>query len=104
MELLSAVDLHPNIVSLLGVCAEPRAVDANGSRIGVGLMLEMANMGTVYDLLRNESALAKHGSWNTRAGLLADAACGMAALHAHTPPIVHRDLKSLNVLVCDVVS
>ena len=28
-----------------------------------------------------------------------DAAKGMLALHAHSPPIIHRDLKSPNLLV-----
>ena len=37
------VDLDQNVLSLLGVAADPRAVDQNGAKIGIGLMLERAS-------------------------------------------------------------
>ncbi len=48
--------------------------------------------------------LAKHGvpTHALRLQLLEDVALGMNHLHSHSPPIVHRDLKSPNVLVCCV--
>ena len=35
--------------------------------------------------------------WSARARLGAGVAAGVAFLHAQTPPILHRDLKSANV-------
>ena len=92
------VDLDQNVLSLLGVAADPRAVDRNGAKIGIGLMLEKASEGSAYDVLRRSSP----PSWAMRMGILLDTARGMLALHNHKPPILHRDLKSLNVLVCKV--
>ena len=94
LQLMHAVSLHPNIVTLLGASPNPRASDARGTPLGVGLMLELAK-GSLYDLLHDEAT--KPPSWSTRAALLLDIARGMEALSTHSPAIVHRDLKSLNV-------
>ena len=94
LQLMHAVSLHPNIVTLLGACPNPRASDAGGAPLGVGLMLELAK-GSLYDLLHDEAT--KPPSWSTRATLSLDTARGMEALSTHSPAIVHRDLKSLNV-------
>ena len=66
----------------------------------------MAN-GSLYDVLEDGAAggpgVPLVPSWSVRAGLLADTARGMAALHACLPrPIIHRDLKSMNVLIFEV--
>ena len=66
----------------------------------------MAN-GSLYDVLQDGGAggpgVALVPSWSVRAGLLADTARGMAALHACLPrAIIHRDLKSMNVLIFKV--
>ncbi len=37
--------------------------------------------------------------WKLRLSIAADVASGMSFLHSITPPIVHRDLKSPNVLL-----
>ena len=94
LQLMHAVSLHPNIVTLLGACPNPRASDARGAPLGVGLMLELAK-GSLYDLLHDEAT--KPPSWSTRATLSLDTARGMEALSTHSPAIVHPDLKSLNV-------
>ena len=43
VQLMHDVALHPNAVTLLGACADPRAVDAAGASVGVGLMIEVCN-------------------------------------------------------------
>ena len=90
---MHAVALHPNIVTVLGACADPRAADARGAPLGVGIMLELAS-GSLHELLRRDGATLP---WLTRAALLLDTARGMEALSTHSPPIIHRDLKSFNV-------
>ena len=96
--LMHEVDMSPFVVSLLGVAADPRAIDKNGAKLGVGLMLEKASEGSAYDVLRCDPP----PSWGVRVSLLLDAARGMLALHSHKTPLIHRDIKSLNVLVCKV--
>ncbi len=39
-------------------------------------------------------------SWKLRYKLAIDIAEGVAFLHALNPPLLHRDLKSPNILVC----
>ena len=41
LELMHAVAVHPNVVTLFGACVDASALDANGAPIGVGLMLEV---------------------------------------------------------------
>ena len=38
-------------------------------------------------------------NWLRRLGMVLDAAKGMQYLHSCNPPIIHRDLKSPNLLV-----
>ena len=98
VQLMHRVDMSPFVISLLGVAADPRAIDKNGAKLGVGLMLEKASEGSAYDVLRCDPP----PSWDERMSLLLDAARGMVALHGHKTPLIHRDLKSLNILVCKV--
>ena len=93
------VDMSPFVLSLLGVNTDPRAIDKNGAKLGVGLMLEKASEGSAYEFLRTDPPPA----WDVRMGLLLDSARGMLALHGHKTPLIHRDLKSLNILVCKVL-
>ena len=77
---------------VLGAVDEPRG-------IGFGLILELANFGSLFDLLRDSSLEVP---WEERLQVLQDVAQGVQALHAHRPmPIVHSDLKSMNVLLFD---
>jgi serine/threonine protein kinase len=40
--------------------------------------------------------------WPQRLAFAQDIAAGMHFLHTFNPPIIHRDLKSPNVLVCSL--
>ncbi|KAI7842069.1 hypothetical protein COHA_004266 [Chlorella ohadii] len=82
---------HPNIILFMGVVLEPAAV-----------VTEYCARGSLYDLLkaaRQNAGLAKALDWPKRISMALDAAKGMLYLHGHKPPIIHRDLKSPNLLV-----
>lgn len=52
--------------------------------------------GSLWDLLHNVEV---HIEWQVLLSMARDAAKGMAYLHGLSPPILHRDLKTLNLLV-----
>lgn len=58
----------------------------------VGIALEYCSKGSLYQLLRTESL-----SWSKRLRILQDVTMGMIFLHSRS--IIHRDLKSDNVLI-----
>jgi len=54
---------------------------------------------SVRRLLIAKRALFQVANWLRRLGMILDAAKGMQYLHSCNPPIIHRDLKSPNLLV-----
>ena len=78
---------HPNIVQFIGACCDP-----------ICLITEYCHKGNLFDVLQNAPSSLE---WSLVLKLATDAARGMAFLHAHKPVIIHRDLKSLNLLVSD---
>ncbi|CAI9759696.1 unnamed protein product [Fraxinus pennsylvanica] len=89
VELLSNIQ-HPNIISLLGcsIHAETRL-----------LVYELMQNGSLETQLHGPS----HGSaltWHLRMKIALDVARGLEFLHEHChPQIIHRDLKSSNILL-----
>lgn len=84
---------HPNLTLLHGVCFSPLA-----------LVMQFARYGSLDGLLRDERVAMREGrpsqlSWALRMKIALDICSGMVFLHSLNPPIVHRDLKSPNVLV-----
>nr|CCA16589.1 protein kinase putative [Albugo laibachii Nc14] len=78
---------HPNICRLLGACMEPpnRAI-----------VVELCQGGSLWNVLR----LKRHSlTPKMRTKFLLDTAKGMSYLHHFKQPILHRDLKSPNLLV-----
>ncbi|RLN37765.1 hypothetical protein BBJ28_00007545 [Nothophytophthora sp. Chile5] len=78
---------HPNICRLLGACMEPphRA-----------LVVELLQRGSLWGVLRmNRKSLDQ----TLRSRFIYDTAKGMSYLHHFERPILHRDLKSPNLLV-----
>lgn len=82
---------HPNVISYLGVCAEPACI-----------VTEYCSKGSLTDVLRRGRISTSHAAaldWSRRLNMAMDAAKGMLHLHLCDPPIIHRDLKSPNLLV-----
>ncbi|CAL0321388.1 unnamed protein product [Lupinus luteus] len=79
---------HCNIVNLLGYCAEM------GERL---LVYEYMPHGTLYDHLHGGLSPL---NWSLRLKVAMQAAKGLEYLHKElVPPIVHKDLKSSNILL-----
>eukprot|EP00002_Diphylleia_rotans_P037326 TRINITY_DN832_c0_g1_i6.p1 TRINITY_DN832_c0_g1~~TRINITY_DN832_c0_g1_i6.p1 ORF type:complete len:2497 (+),score=388.76 TRINITY_DN832_c0_g1_i6:121-7611(+) len=95
---------HPNVVLYMAACLEPQKMC---------IISELMSLGSLYDILHNEQY---NLNYETKIKLLLDAAngnfihnsgfctlihflLGMNYLHLSSPPILHRDLKSPNLLL-----
>ena len=91
-ELLLLASLrHPNIASMYGVVTTPPM-----------LVLELCPGGSLLSLLQ-DSTLASL-PWRRRLDIAVGVACGVEFLHAQQPPVIHRDLKSANVVLNEAQS
>ncbi|KAL0041949.1 hypothetical protein WJX79_010123 [Trebouxia sp. C0005] len=82
---------HPNVVMFMGMCVEPPCI-----------ITEFCARGSLFDVLRKartSPAFAQQLDWSKRLSMALDAAKGVLHLHSHKPTILHRDLKSPNMLV-----
>ncbi|KAG6432549.1 hypothetical protein SASPL_104129 [Salvia splendens] len=79
---------HKNIVRLLGCC------DNGKTRL---LLFDYISNGSLAGLLHENKTFL---DWNARYNIIIGAAQGLAYLHHDcSPPIVHRDIKTNNILV-----
>lgn len=63
---------------------------------------EFCAKGSLYSVLqraRQSSEAASQLGWQRRLGMALDAAVGLLYLHSLQPAIIHRDVKSPNLLV-----
>ncbi|XP_059626706.1 probable serine/threonine-protein kinase PBL7 [Cornus florida] len=87
---LSLAD-HPNLVKLIGYCAE------GTQRL---LVYEFMPLGSLEDHLHDLRPNRKRLDWNTRMKIAAGAARGLEYLHDKmNPPVIYRDLKCSNILL-----
>ncbi|PKA60161.1 LysM domain receptor-like kinase 4 [Apostasia shenzhenica] len=83
---------HTNLVKLEGFCIEPDA----GSCY---LVYEYVENGSLHTWLHGPT-LARRLDWRIRLRIAGDLAHGLQYIHEHTwPRVVHRDVKSSNVLL-----
>ncbi|CAN6200390.1 unnamed protein product [Urochloa humidicola] len=82
---------HPNLVSLIGYCAD------GDQRL---LVYEYMPLGSLEDHLHDLSPDKARLDWNTRMKIAAGAAKGLEYLHDKaSPPVIYRDLKCSNILL-----
>ena len=86
VSLMSGLD-HQNLVELKGLCLEANSMF---------MVTEFLAYGDLYNFLHNETVDIQ---WPLRLKIAIDVARGMNFLHTTTPPIIHRDLKSPNILL-----
>jgi len=82
---------HPNIVQFFGVHIPPRTPQTTAFP---SLIMERLHS-NLTDLLKNIPNIA----YEMKLSFIHDVAKGLAYLHTYTPPIIHRDLSTNNVLV-----
>lgn len=77
----------PNVLQFLGAIYEPP---------NVIIVTEYMPRGSMYQVLHDPDIDL---GWDVVLGMLADTARGMNYLHECRPPVIHRDLKSHNLLI-----
>ncbi|KFK25868.1 hypothetical protein AALP_AA8G172500 [Arabis alpina] len=93
-EVLSLAKLeHPNLVKLIGYCAD------GDQRL---LVFEYVSGGSLQDHLYEQKPNQKPMDWITRMKIAFGAAQGLDYLHDKiNPPVIYRDLKASNILLDD---
>eukprot|EP00253_Pinus_taeda_P033729 PITA_33729 len=82
---------HPHVVRLYG-CTPADSPE-------LLLVYELVPNGTLADHLHGDRKTPNVLPWNTRLNIAIQTAQALAFLHALDPPIIHRDVKSSNILL-----
>ncbi|CAL9084975.1 unnamed protein product [Musa textilis] len=82
---------HPNLVDLYGCTSR--------SERELLLVYEFVQNGTVADHLHGSRASEGILTWPVRLNIAVETADALAYLHAVNPPIIHRDVKTSNILL-----
>ncbi|ONM54427.1 putative LRR receptor-like serine/threonine-protein kinase [Zea mays] len=82
---------HRNLVSLIGYCWE---------KDHLALVYEYMSQGSLFDHLRGKNGVSQALNWRKRVQVVLEAAQGLDYLHKGCSlPIVHRDVKTNNILL-----
>ncbi|KAK4352346.1 hypothetical protein RND71_027864 [Anisodus tanguticus] len=88
IEILSRVH-HPRLVNLLGYAVD----ESNQNKL---IVVEFMPNGSLYELLH---CCSKPPNWTRRVRFALQIARGVHFLHCSNPPVIHRDIKSSNILL-----
>ena len=80
---------HPNIVQFIGACTQPP---------DLCIVTQFIPRGSLFKILHRSNS-GVHLDYRRKLRMALDVARGMNYLHSCRPPIIHRDLKSPNLLV-----
>mmetsp|Transcript_95637 Transcript_95637/g.276327 ORF Transcript_95637/g.276327 Transcript_95637/m.276327 type:complete len:292 (-) Transcript_95637:182-1057(-) len=83
---------HPHLVGLIGIMEHPGKI---------WIVTNLCRGGDVFELLHNSGMTL---AWKQKLRIATDVASAMKYLHSQNPPIIHRDLKSLNLLLMSPVN
>lgn len=82
---------HPNLVDLIGLCSDPD---------NQMIVFEYVPNGTLSSRLHENQGVGRPLSWAARKEIARQVAGALRHLHEEAnPPIIHRDVKSKNVLL-----
>ncbi|KAJ6838317.1 putative serine/threonine-protein kinase-like protein [Iris pallida] len=84
----------PRLVNLLGFTTNP--ISSSSSSRERLLVVELMPNGTLYDLLHTRP---RPPSWHRRLRLALQTSKALHTLHSSSPPVIHRDVKSANILI-----
>eukprot|EP01132_Coremiostelium_polycephalum_P001332 gene1332-1678_t len=79
---------HQNVVNLIGFTLHPFT-----------MVMEYIDCGDLHKFLHSSAGDVLNDNWGLILKLAMDIARGMDFLHSVTPPLLHRDLKSPNILL-----
>ncbi|XP_062523903.1 uncharacterized protein LOC134198507 [Corticium candelabrum] len=88
--ILLAIPSHKHIVKIIGICIDSRHF---------GIILEYIHGGDLSRLLSSRTSDSYLDEWRNKLDMTCQIANGMKHLHGLHPPVIHRDLKPLNILV-----
>ncbi|KAL1936524.1 hypothetical protein VTP01DRAFT_658 [Rhizomucor pusillus] len=77
---------HENVIRFIGVCTNPRHLC---------IITELCTKGDLFDVIRRY----QKPSFPQQVRYMHDIAFGVSYLHGRRPSIIHRDLKSMNILI-----
>jgi len=86
IEILKRVN-HPNLIHFYGAVIGKELI----------MVMELCQRGSLHDLMAYTKGFSL--DWKQAIQFMKDMSHGLLALHDHDPPIIHRDLKSPNLLI-----
>ncbi|KAI8343435.1 kinase-like domain-containing protein [Chlamydoabsidia padenii] len=79
---------HENVIQFIGVCTNPQHLC---------IITELCGKGDLFDVIRKY----KRPNFAQQVMYMHDIALGVSYLHTRRPSIIHRDLKSMNILISE---